>query len=92
MFFELNDGVPRFALGKVVLTEIRQGFDGMEEAVQYERYLFTEAEMAEYQDAVLITQPAAEILTRAQTLIGKSRDFSMMSHQFFRIGFRVIKG
>lgn len=85
MFFELNDGVPRFALGKVVLTEIRQRLDGMEEAVQYERYLFTEAEMAEYQDAVLITQPAAEILTRAQTLIGKTLSKSEFEKLLFAV-------
>ena len=72
MFFELNDGVPRFALGKVILTETRMNIDGMEETVQYEKYLFTEAGMAEHQNAVLIAQPTAEILTRAQTLIGKT--------------------
>lgn len=67
MFFELNDGVPRFALGKVVITD-----DGTKEVVQREIYLFTEQEMIEYPEAVLIEQPTEAILTKAKQLHGRT--------------------
>lgn len=72
MFFELNDGVPKFALGKVVITEEQELFDGTKEAVQREIYLFTEQEMIEYPEAVLIEQPTEAILTKAKQLHGRT--------------------
>lgn len=71
MYFELVDGKPRFAKGKIIVAEQVETPEGLKE-LQREVYLFADEEMAEHPDAEPIEQPTAEMLAKAKSLEGKT--------------------
>lgn len=70
MFFELVDGKPRFAKGRITVTEQMETPEGLKKA-QRDVYLFTDEEMLVRPEAELIEQPSPEILEKAKKLEGK---------------------
>ncbi len=82
MYFELVDGIPRFAIAKAVVTEQIETNEGFQE-VQRDVYIFTEEELSRYPDAVPIEQPAPEILARAKQLEGKTFSKSEFERMLF---------